>query len=686
MSQKPLVSVITIFFNGERFIREAVESVFAQTYDNWELFLVDDGSTDTSTEIARQYAAQYPTKVYYLQHEGHQNRGMSATRNLGQRHARGCYVGFLDSDDVWLPHKLERQVAILESQPQAAMIYGATHYWYSWTGLPEDLNRDYTPDLGIESDTLFEPTVLLTRNYPLGTGTACCPSDFLIRRDTILRVGGFEESFSGKYQMYEDQAFLAKVNLKEAVFVSRECWDRYRIHSDSCVSVVSNAGEYNNVRLFFLKWLENYLCKEMVGEPRIWASLKNAIAKIEHPTCSTSPTESSPEFDRVKQLSQLHRWLRVGQGNRADLRSLADNPDAVKIAIKKATTRIGSDIQLNEPFLKVRANHRYVVNFLARADSPRSIFVGFAKAHEPWSNLGLYSQIELTSDWQSFEESFFATGDDDNARIHFDVGQRDISVDLSSVTLRSVSEGRFVTPSIASTQLDRPEPKMILSESPVPLGHVQFGSLRQVTPINSNWGWDRGLPIDRYYIERFLACYAEDIRGHVLEIGDNSYTCRFGGERVTISDVLHVADGNPHATIVADLTSADDIPSNTFECIILTQTLQLVYDVRSALRTVYRILKPGGVLLTTFPGISQTYDAEWGNHWYWSFTIHSAKRVFGELFPEPNVKIESFGNVFAAIAFLHGLAVEELTREELDRHESGYDLTIAVRAVKPAIV
>src|SRR5438874_1836189 len=143
MNQKPLVSVITIFLNGERFIREAIESVFAQTYDNWEFFLVDDGSTDASTEIALQYAAQYPGKVRYLEHAEHQNCGMSATRNLGLRHARGTYVAFLDADDVWLSDKLARQVAIVEAQPQAAMVYGATEYWYSWTGHPEDCQRDY---------------------------------------------------------------------------------------------------------------------------------------------------------------------------------------------------------------------------------------------------------------------------------------------------------------------------------------------------------------------------------------------------------------------------------------------------------------------------------------------------------------------------------------------------------------
>src|SRR5919107_1887161 len=110
MSSRPLVSTVVAFLNGERFIEEAIESVLAQTYDNWELLLVDDGSTDGSTRIALQCAEQYPAKVRYLEHLGHQNCGMSASRNLGVSRAKGQYIAFLDADDVWLPHKLQQQV------------------------------------------------------------------------------------------------------------------------------------------------------------------------------------------------------------------------------------------------------------------------------------------------------------------------------------------------------------------------------------------------------------------------------------------------------------------------------------------------------------------------------------------------------------------------------------------------
>ncbi len=222
------------------------------------------------------------------------------------------------------------------------------------------------------------------------------------------------------------------------------------------------------------------------------------------------------------------------------------------------------------------------------------------------------------------------------------------------------------------------------THSPPP-GRVRFGSLRRVTPLSRAFGKDRGgLPIDRYYIERFLAVHAADIRGRVLEIGTDSYTRRFGGDRVARSDVLDVLEGNPKATIVADLTRADHVPSDTFDCIVLTQTLQFIYDVRTALRTLHRILKPGGVLLATAGGISQIsrWDAErWGH--YWNFTTGSARRLLEEAFPSGTIDVGAHGNVLAAVAFLHGMATHELRRDELDYRDPDYELVVTMRAIKP---
>jgi SAM-dependent methyltransferase len=220
-----------------------------------------------------------------------------------------------------------------------------------------------------------------------------------------------------------------------------------------------------------------------------------------------------------------------------------------------------------------------------------------------------------------------------------------------------------------------------------PVGEVRL--LRRLRPVSTTFGFERGQPVDRYYIETFLAQHTEDIRGRVLEIRGDDYTRRFGGQRVEVSDVLDVAEDNRRATIHADLTQADHVPSDAFDCIILTQTLHFIYDVHSAARTLYRILKPGGVLLATFPGISKSGCRECGKHgeyYCWMFTKLSTQRLFDETFPAADIAIEAHGNVLAAVSFLHGLAVEELRRDELDHHDPDYEVLLTLRAVKPGAV
>jgi SAM-dependent methyltransferase len=216
---------------------------------------------------------------------------------------------------------------------------------------------------------------------------------------------------------------------------------------------------------------------------------------------------------------------------------------------------------------------------------------------------------------------------------------------------------------------------------------VRLGSLRRTTPISAGFGYHRGEPIDRYYIESFLTSHAADIRGRVLEIGDATYTRRFGGDRVTRSDVLHAVEGNPDATIVGDLESGRNLPAGAFDCIILTQTLLCLYNVRAAIANAKRALAPGGVLLATVPGISQVsrYDMDrWGD--YWRFTSKAVRRLFAEAFgDEANVKVQTYGNVLAAIGLLHGLDRGELREEELAAVDPDYEVIIGVRAVRAAI-
>jgi glycosyltransferase involved in cell wall biosynthesis len=213
-------------------------------------------------------------------------------------------------------------------------------------------------------------------------------------------------------------------------------------------------------------------------------------------------------------------------------------------------------------------------------------------------------------------------------------------------------------------------------------GRIRFGDLDRTTPISGEFGFDRGTPVDRYYIERFLERHASEIVGRVLEVGDDSYTRRFGGARVTRSDVLHVHAGNARATFVGDLTDAATLPENAFDCIVFTQTLQLIYDVRLAIARLHRALAPGGVALVTAPGISQIDRGEWGASWYWSFTPAALERLFGEVFGRGEVLVEHHGNVFAATAFLQGLALEDVDMGKLDPLDKAYPVIVAVRARK----
>ncbi|HUN80724.1 MAG TPA: methyltransferase domain-containing protein [Phycisphaerae bacterium] len=201
-------------------------------------------------------------------------------------------------------------------------------------------------------------------------------------------------------------------------------------------------------------------------------------------------------------------------------------------------------------------------------------------------------------------------------------------------------------------------------------------------PISRKFGFDRGTPIDRYYIEKFLAANARDIHDHVLEIGDSTYANRYGTS-VIRTDVLHADAGNRRATIIGDLVSGREIPSAAFDCIILTQTLCCIFDLSSAVANVHRALAKGGVVLATVPGISQIsrFDMDrWGD--YWRFTTLSARRLFEQVFASSSVQIEAHGSLPASVAFLEGRAVEECQNIDLDQTDPDYEMLITIRAQK----
>ncbi|MDP9291162.1 MAG: glycosyltransferase family 2 protein [Verrucomicrobiota bacterium] len=265
----PAVSVIVPFLNASRFFQEAIDSVFAQTYSDWELLLIDDGSTDDSTLIAKQFAAAYPDKVRALEHPNHENRGASASRNLGITNARGKYIAFLDADDVWFPQKLVEQLAILEAHPTAAMVYGATEWWYSWDESSGANTRDHQQAICVPPESLLQPPEIL-HGYLSQAIPVPCPCGVLVRRETIDRVGAFEAEFK---TLYDDQVFYTKVTLRSPIFVSGKCWERYRQHAGSLCSQAERTGEGTEARDRYLRWVKQYFVEQRVEDTRLLRTL-----------------------------------------------------------------------------------------------------------------------------------------------------------------------------------------------------------------------------------------------------------------------------------------------------------------------------------------------------------------------------------------------------------------------------
>lgn len=212
---------------------------------------------------------------------------------------------------------------------------------------------------------------------------------------------------------------------------------------------------------------------------------------------------------------------------------------------------------------------------------------------------------------------------------------------------------------------------------------VVFNDLTRVPPIGNQLGYDRGTPIDRWYIERFLAANSGLIRGRVLEIADSSYSRKYGGNRVESFEVLHATSDNPAATIVGDLTDISTLPANSIDCFICTQTFNFIFDVQKAIAGAHHLLRPGGVLLATVSGISQIsrHDMDrWGD--YWRFTSASMQKLFEPVF-KGGVVVETFGNALAATTFLQGLVVEDLPDSALlGERDDDYQLLITVVAWK----
>lgn len=269
--ERPRVSVITIFFDAEEHFSEAIDSVLAQEFDDFELILVDDGSSDSSTAMAKDYAGR-DSRVRYFEHAGHANRGMSASRNLGLAKARADLVAFIDADDRWKPSKLGEQVELLERMPGVDVLGGAVNYWASHAG-----GKDSVVPTGHVQDRPIKPGEATLALYPLGKAHAPSMSDLMIRKECILAVGGFEEAFRGAY---EDQAFLAKLYLRSTLYFTNRAWSDYRLHSGSCMAKVNRTGTYHDARRAFLEWFERYL---QVSARRNDVGIRDALERALRP-------------------------------------------------------------------------------------------------------------------------------------------------------------------------------------------------------------------------------------------------------------------------------------------------------------------------------------------------------------------------------------------------------------------
>jgi glycosyltransferase involved in cell wall biosynthesis len=266
----PLASVVLPFLDEERYLEEAVQSVRDQKLADWELILVDDGSTNRSTSIARDLAA-HDDRIRYVDHPDHENRGRSASRNLGVANATAPYIAFLDADDVWMPGKLAEQVDVLEKMPDVAMVVGAIEYWYSWDLAATKADRIVLT--GGRADRRLDPPEPVLALYPLGPGGGAGITG-LVRRSAFDAVGGFEERFRG---LYDDQALLAKIYLRYPIYISPRTWYRYRQHKTSCVGR-TNRMDYWRLRGVFLDWLETYVGR--LGDPQVVAAVQRSRREV----------------------------------------------------------------------------------------------------------------------------------------------------------------------------------------------------------------------------------------------------------------------------------------------------------------------------------------------------------------------------------------------------------------------
>ncbi len=295
----PVVSIIIPFFNPGTFLKKAIESVDAQSFPDWELVLVDDGSDDGSRLIAEGAVARGSGRIVLLSHEDRKNHGLPATRNVGLRGCRGEFVALLDADDIWLPNKLSEQVATLREWPDAAMVFGRSEYWHSWDASARE--GDSVPELP-PGDRMYAPPDLWKLCYPFGRFGAPCPSDLMFRRSALEELGGFEECFDERSPTHEDIALLSKIFLKFPVYVSNRCWDRYRRHEGSIWANAQRDGGEERSRAFYFEWMRGHLKKSGIRDEEIWQLLEQRSWRYRHSTIAACLDRARTALRPIKRM------------------------------------------------------------------------------------------------------------------------------------------------------------------------------------------------------------------------------------------------------------------------------------------------------------------------------------------------------------------------------------------------
>lgn len=560
----PKVSVIIQFLNSEKYLPQAIESVIRQTFQDWELVLVDGGSEDQSVEAARSYQKALPEKIKILEHKGEQTLGIFSSRIWGAKEAKAPILAHLDSDDEWHPQFLERHYAICQSVfgSSPGMVYCPVTYWWEDPALAAKSYVQPVPPPG-----LHEPPDLLLSFIEGGYQKSAANSGVMIARNIILEaeslIGTAEEKAG------DDQFLWSFVILKYPVFISPEPLVRYRQWSGSTCAIAEKEDKISHFIQHHLEWLHTYLAESYQGNMR-----ENLLRQVE-------------QITELK-ITELK------------------NPGC-------ALTDHDESVQHNEPGMTSRT---------------------------PGKNIQTVLKERLPANIYLITRDLYRSGRE-KAGYCIKIFQQVFSL-MRAITAR-----------------------------------LRLGV--GVRPFSYRWGYDRGLPVLRYYSEQFFHEFASDIQGHCLEFQEDSYTSRFGGARVTKLDILHQDGNNPKATLVADLTRPNDLPDEFFDCIICTFVLHVIFNFRKAVTELHRTLRPGGVLLVAVPHVSMC-DPQ--SHELWRFTTQGLHMLLAEVFGKNNVTIRSYGNSLTTAGNIRGLAAHEFSKAELDSHDPRFASGICARAVK----